>query len=153
MAIAQTADFDEYVLEVEFTAGSGTFAKVCGLTDFSVSRTNDTGSSMVPDCADESLPYYIKRAVTSQDISISATGVWALANHADMRDWWGAGSTLNVRVTNAAVTASGTAGDPEVETIPMILTALNNARTKGQVVTAEIELQQNGAATVTDIPA
>jgi hypothetical protein len=151
MAIAATADFDEYVLEVEFTAGSGTYTKVCGLTDFTVSRTNNTDTTEVPDCADESLPYYLKRAVRSQDTTISATGVWALANHADMDGWFRAGSTLNVRVTNAYVTANGSSGDPELEIIPMILSSLNNERTKGQVVTAEIELQQNGSVTVTDI--
>lgn len=153
MAIAPTADFDELVLEVEFTAGSDTFTKVCGMSDFTINRTNNTDSSNVPDCADESLPHYTKRAVTSQDIGISGTGVWALANHADMRNWWASGSTLNVRVTNSYVTDNGTAGDPETETIPMILSGLNNARTKGQVVSAEIELQQNGPVVVTDISA
>ena len=151
MAQAPTADFDEYVLEVEFTDGSGTYTKVCGLTDFTINRANNTDTAEVPDCADESLPHYIKRAVRSQDITISATGVWAITNHANMRDWWQEGSTKNVRVTNAYVTANGAAGDPETETIPMILSALNNARTKGQVVSAEIELQQNGAVTVVDI--
>lgn len=151
MAIASTADFDELVLEVEFVASSGTYTKVCGLTDFTVNRTNNTDSTEVPDCADESLPYYIKRSVRSQDRTISGTGVWALANHANMHDWWTAGSTLNVRITNAAVTANGTTGDPETEIIPMILTGLNNARTKGQVVSAEIELEQNGTVTVGDI--
>lgn len=151
MAIATTADYAEYVLEVEFTAGSGTYSKVCGLTDYNVNRSNNTDQAEVPDCADESLPHYIKRSVRSQDFSISATGVWSLSSHKNMHDWFMAGSTLNVRITNAKVTSDGTSGDPEVETIPMILTALNNSRTKGQVVSAEIELAQNGAVTVTDI--
>lgn len=150
MAIAATADFDEFVLEVEFTAGSGTYTKVCGLTDFTVSRTNNTDTTEVPDCADESLPYYLKRAVRSQDTTISATGVWALANHANMMDWFRDGTTKNARITNAKVTADGSTGDPEIETIPVILATLNNERTKGQVVQAEIELQQNGTVTVTD---
>lgn len=153
MAIAATADFDELVIEVEFTASSGTYAKVCGMVDFTITRTNNTDTSEVPDCADESLPHYQVASVRSQNMSVSGTGVWALANHADMHDWWKGATTKNVRITNAYVTANGSAGDPEVETIPMILASLNNARTKGSVVTAEIELTQNGAITITDISA
>jgi hypothetical protein len=153
MAIAPTADFDELVLEVEFEPGSGTYAKVCGLTDFTINRTNQTDSTEVPDCADESLPYYLKRAVRSQDFGISATGVWSLSSHANMHEWFMAGSTLNVRITHAVATASGAAGDPETETIPMLLQSLNNARTKGQVVSAEITLEQNGSPTIVDISA
>lgn len=149
MAIATTANFDELVLEVEFT--SGTYTKVCGLTDFTINRTNNTDTSMVPDCADESLPYQPKRSVVSQDYSISGTGVWALSSHKNMYAWFKDATMKNVRITNAKVTDSGTTGDPETETIPMVLSALNNARTKGQQVTAEIELQQSGVVTVANI--
>lgn len=147
MAIAPTAAFEELVLEVEFTAGSGTFTRVCGLTDITINRTNTTDTTEVPDCADESLPFYIQRGVRTQDVTISATGVWSLTAHQDMLDWFVSGDTLNVRLTNAKVTADGTSGDTETETFPMLLTALNNARTKGQVVSAEISMERNGATT------
>ena len=151
MAIAPTADYDELILEVEFTPSSGTFTRVCGLTDFTINRANNVDTTEVPDCADESLPHYNKRSVRSQDTNISGTGVWAITNHADMMSWFRAGSTLNVKVTNAYVTANGSVGDPEEEVIPMILQSLNNSRTKGQVVSGEIEMVQNGDVTVTTI--
>jgi hypothetical protein len=148
MAIAPTADFDQLVIEVEFTAESGTYVKVCGMVDYSIDRKNNTETSLVPDCADESLPLHTKRQVASQDVTISGTGSWALTNHQSVYNWWKSGSTLNVRITNAKVTADGSSGDTETETIPMILADLKNARTKGQVVSAEIALEQNGAITL-----
>ncbi len=147
MAIAPTAAFDELVLEVEFTAGSGTYVRVCGLTDITVNRTNTTDSTEVPDCADESLPFYIQRGVRTTDVTISANGVWALTHHQNMMDWFTSGDTKNVRLTNAKVTADGTSGDTEYEIFPMLLTTLNNERTKGQVVTAEIAMERNGSTT------
>lgn len=147
MALAATADFDEYVLEVEFTAASGTYQTVCGLTDVTVNRTNNTDTTEVPDCGDLSLPFSLKKAVRSTDVNISATGVWALSSHQAVMNWFTTGATKNVRITNAKVTDGGTAGDTETETFPMILTALNNSRTKGQVVTAEITMERNGDTT------
>lgn len=153
MAIAPTADFDELVLEVEFdpVGDAGTYTRICGLTDFTINRANNTDTSEVPDCADESLPYYIKRSVRSQDFTISGTGKWSRSSHLNMYNWFKAGTTLNVRITNAVVTADGSTGDPESETIPMILAALSTSRTKGEVVTSEISLEKNGSVTVTEI--
>ncbi|WP_305972699.1 MULTISPECIES: phage tail tube protein [unclassified Mameliella] len=145
MANAPTADFDELVFEVEFTAGSGVYTKVCGMVDYTISRTNQTETSEVPDCSDESLPHSIKRSVRSQDATISGTGVWARTNHQQMINWFDSGATKNVRVTHLVITADGTSGDTETETYPMILAGMNNARTKGQVVSAEISLERNGA--------
>lgn len=151
MAIAPTADFDQLVIEVEFT--TGVWSKVCGMVDYTVNRANNMETSLVPDCADESLPLKTKRAVASQDVTISGTGSWALTNHQAMYNWWKTGSTLNVRVTNAKVTADGTAGDTETETIPCVLGSLNNARTKGQVVSAEVEFMLDGDITLGTIAA
>lgn len=148
MAIAPTADFDQLVIEVEFTAESGIYTKVCGMVDYTVNRTNNIETSLVPDCADEGLPLHTKRSVASQELTISGTGSWALTNHQAVYNWWKVGSTLNVRITNAKVTADGSPGDTETETIPMVMASLSNARTKGQVVSAEIEFQQNGAISV-----
>lgn len=150
MAIAATADFDQLVFTVEFTTSSGTYTKVCGLTDFSVSRTNNTDTTEVPDCTDESLPYYLKRSVRSQDTTISGTATWALDAWPNVEDWFRSGATKNVRITHAKVTADGSTGDPEIEEIPMILASLSTGRVKGQMVDMEMEMQQNGVVTVTD---
>lgn len=146
MAIAPTADDDELVLEVEFDpdGSPGIYSRVCGLKDITINEVNNLDESEVPDCADESLPFYIKRAVRSQDLTISASGVWSLSSHQNMHDWFRSGSTKNVRITNAAVTAGATSGDVDVETIPMIFASRERMRTKGQVVSASVSFSQNG---------
>lgn len=148
MAIAPTADFHELVIEVEFTAGSGTYTKVCGMTNYTVNRSKSMAETMVPDCADESLPYTPRRSAMSKDYSITGTGVWARSHHQNMMDWFQNDTTLNVRVRHVNVTDNGTSGDTETETIPMKLQDLNNARQDKQVVTAEVTFVQDGAVTL-----
>jgi predicted secreted protein len=149
MTRAVTAKYEELVLEVEFTASSGTYTAVCGLTDVTINRTSNVDETEIPDCDDESLPLAIERAVRSQSVSVSASGVWALSSHEAMMDWWYSGATKVARVRNVKAANDGTSGDTTHETGPALLTTLNNSRTKGQKVTAEIEIQFDGVPTRT----
>lgn len=147
MALAATAKYEQFVLEVEFT--TGTWSRICGLTDININRNSQIDTTEVPDCDDESLPLSIERAVRSQEVTISGTGVWALNSHERLMDWWSAGTTLPARIRNLKAVADGVAGDTIAETGPAILVTLSNARTKGQKVTAEIEIQFDGVPTRT----
>jgi hypothetical protein len=147
MARAVTAKFEELVLEVEFSAG--VWSNICGLTDVTINRQSQIDTTEVPDCDDESLPLAIERAVRSQEVMISATGVWSLGAHERMLDWWYGGNTLNTRLRNAKAVTSGVTGDTTHETGPAILVSISNSRTKGQKVTAEVEIQFDGVPTRT----
>lgn len=149
MAEAATAKFEELVIEVEFdpTGSAGTYSKICGMKDFSIARTNNTSTDEVPDCADESLPFSLKRFVTSQDMTISGTGKWALSSHQNMMNWYRNATTLNVRVTHQYATDNGDAGVIDTETVPMILASVGDGKTKGQTVEREISLEKAGAVT------
>ncbi len=149
MARAVTAKYEEFILEVEFTAGSGTYTNICGLTDVTINRSSQIDTTEVPDCDDESLPLAIERAVRSQEVMVSATGVWSLGAHEKMLDWWYSGATLNARLRNAKAVTDGTTGDTTHETAPAILVTMSNGRTKGQKVTAEVEIQFDGVPTRT----
>ncbi|MCV0381781.1 phage tail tube protein [Nitratireductor sp.] len=149
MARATTMRYEQMILEVETTPASGTYAALCGLTDVTINRTSNIDTTEIPDCDDESLPLSIERAVRSQEVTISATGVWALQSHETIMDWWYGGSTLNIRLRNAKVEADGATGDTETEAGPAILVSLNNSRTKGQKVTAELEINFDGVPTRT----
>lgn len=149
MTRAATAKYEELVLEVEFTASSGTFTAMCGLTDVSINRTSNIDETEIPDCDDESLPLSIERAVRSQTVSISASGVWALSSHENMMDWWYSGATKVVRLRNIKAADDGVSGDTTIESGPALLVTLNNSRTKGQKVTAEVEIQFDGVPTRT----
>lgn len=63
MAEATTASYEELVLEVEWVADSGTYSPICGLTGASITRSQNVTSTEVPDCSDESVPYYVQRRV------------------------------------------------------------------------------------------
>ncbi|MGR3376058.1 phage tail tube protein [Salipiger abyssi] len=148
MARAQTLKYEEMILEVEWEAGSGTHAKACGLTDVTINRTSNVDTSEIPECDDESKPLSIERQVRSQEVTVSATGVWARQSHQNLMTWWRNGTTLNVRLRNAKMEADGQAGDIFQESGPALLVSLNNSRTKGQKVTAEIEIQFDGVPDV-----
>lgn len=150
MTRATTAKYEELILEVDFTDGSPvTYAAICGLIDVTVNRVSNVDESEIPDCDDESLPLSIERQVRSQTVTVSASGVWSLQSHENMMDWWYSGSTLAVQIRNAKVVADGTLGDTTIEAGRALLTSLNNSRTKGQKVTAEIEIQFDGVPTRT----
>lgn len=144
MARAQTAKFEEFLLEVEWTDGTDTYTAVAGLTDVSINRTSNVDTSEIPDVDDESLPLSIERQVRSQEVTVSATGVWARQSNQDLMAWWRSGTTLNARLRNANVEDNGTSGDIYEESGPALLVSLNNSRTKGQKVTAEVEIQFDG---------
>lgn len=149
MARAQTANFEEMVLEVEWTGGSGTYVGVCGMIDVTINRTSNVDTSEIPDCDDESLPLSIERQVRSQEVTVNATGSWALQSHQNLMAWWRSGATKNVRLRNAKAQADGSSGDTTIESGPAILVNLNNSRAKGQKMTAEIDIQFDGVPAVT----
>ena len=143
MANATTAKFEELTLELETTPASGTYATICGLIDVSITRTANVDSAEVPDCADESLPLSIEKQVRSLEFSVSGTGVWAQESHEQLMDWFYSSTTLNVRIGNL----NASIGDTEYETGTALLTNLSNTRTKGQKVTAELEIMFDGTPT------
>jgi hypothetical protein len=149
MARATTQKYEEMILEVEFVPLSGTYAAICGMIDVSINRTSNVDTAEVPDCADESLPLSIERQVRSQEITASATGVWALESHQNLMSWWRSGATRNARLRNVKAQDDGASGDTTIESGPALLVSLNNSRTKGTKVTAEIELQFDGVPAVT----
>lgn len=151
MARATTANYEQFILEVEFdaTGSPGTYSAVCGLVDVTINRTSNIDTSEIPDCDDESLPLSIERQVRSQEVTVSGTGTWALQSHENMMDWWYGGTTLNARLRNSKAQTDGTTGDTYIESGAALLANLNNSRTKGQKVSAEIELQFDGVPTRT----
>jgi hypothetical protein len=139
MANAVTAKYEELIIEVE-TATPGTYAAICGLTGASVSRTTNFDEDEIPDCDDEAKPFDVVREPRSQQVTISGTGKWALSSHEMMMDWWYGAIKKNVRIRNAKVAASGVVGDTTIEGGPAFLSSMNNEKTKGVAVSAEIEI-------------
>lgn len=146
MARADTANFHEMVVEVEWVASSGIYSKVCGITSRGINRQSNMQTSEVPDCDDESLPAAVERAVQSQEVTISGAGVWASQSHGNMLDWWYSGATKNIRVQHV----NAASGDTEYESGAAYLVTLSNQAERGTKVTAEISIEFDGLPTRTD---
>lgn len=144
MATAVTEKFEEMVLE---TSEDGTtWAIICGMVDVTITRTANMDTAEVPDCADESLPLALEKQVRSIEVSISATGVWAESSQDLLKAWFYSSASKRVRVSDTAAASA----DIEIESGMGYLTSLTNTRTKGQKVSAEIEIMFDGTPTRTD---
>lgn len=144
MAVATTESFDEMVLET--SEDGSTWAKICGMVDVTITRTANMDTAEVPDCDDESLPLSLERSVRSVDISISATGVWARESQDLLKTWFYSSASKRVRIMDVAAAI----GDIEIESGFAYLTSLTNTRTKGQKVSAQIEIMFDGTPARTD---
>lgn len=140
MANAITEKYEELVLQIEDPANPGTYIPICGLIDVEITRTANVDTAEVPDCDDESLPLSIERQVRSVEVTLSGSGVWAQSSWGVLSDWFYSSSAVNIRLQNA----NAAVGDTEFESGPALMTTLSNARTKGQKVTASIEIQFDG---------
>jgi hypothetical protein len=145
MARAVTQKYEEMILDLETVDGSGVYAPICGMIDVTITRTSTVDTSEIPDCDDESLPMALERQVRSQEITVSATGVWARSSQSILKTWWRSGATKNVRIRDTAAAN----GDIEIEAAPALLVTLTNTRNKGTRVTSEIELQFDGLGETT----
>lgn len=146
MATAVTEKYEEMILDVELVAESGTYTPICGLIDVTINRTANVDTAEIPDCDDESQPLSIERQVRSIEVTISGTGVWAQTSQSALKEWFYSSATKNIRLRDTKASS----GDVETESGPALLTSLSNSRTKGQKVTAEIEIQFDGTPTRTD---
>lgn len=148
MATPVTEKYEEMILDVELVSGSGIYTPICGMTDVTISRSATVDSSEIPDCDDESRPLSIEKQVRSIEVTVSATGIWAKSSQDSLKQWFYSSATKNIRLRDTAAAS----GDIETESGPALLTKLDNTRTKGKKVSAEIELQFDGSPTLTDKP-
>ena len=140
-----TEKFEQMRLEV--SENGTTWTMLCGLVGVSISRSAQFDTTEVPaDCNDESLPLRVERAIRTVEVTVSADGVWERNAHQTILDWFYSGASKQIRLghLNALV------GNTQYESGPAILSSYNNQRTKGQKVTAAIEIQFDGTPTRID---
>lgn len=150
MAAPVLEEFEEMVLEVEFDpdGSPGTYTKICGLIGVRINRSANVDTSETPaDCDDESLPLSVTRSVRSIDVTASGTGFWARGSQGKLKTWFYSGAPLNARLVDVAAAS----GDIGTESGPCLLTQLNNAREKGQQVSADIELTFKSTPALTEV--
>lgn len=145
MTAVVTESFEKLTLEVE-TDTPGTYTKVAGLLDVTITRTANIDSSEIPDASDESQPLTLVKQVRSLDVKASASGVWAQSSNKLLSDWFYGATAKNVKITHV----NASSGDPSIETGAALLGKLENMRTKGKQVTASIEIDFAGLPAVTN---
>lgn len=143
MAVATTSAYDKLIIET--SEDGSTWAKPCGLKNFTVNFETEIDEDEIPDCDDESLPFLKERAVRSVGFSVSGEGKWASESHEVMVQWWLTGEQKRIRVgwSDAAT------GDVEYLQTTGILT-FEDARNKGMSNTRNITIQSAGAITAVD---
>ena len=145
MAQPVTEKFEQMRLEV--SENGTTWTMLCGLVGVSISRSAQFDTTEVPaDCNDESLPLRVERAIRTVEVTVSADGVWERNAHQTILDWFYSGASKQIRLGHLNVLV----GNTQYESGPAILSSYNNQRTKGQKVTAAIEIQFDGTPTRID---
>lgn len=138
MAAPVHEEYEELV--VEFSTDSGTtWARNCVIMGAEISRTTNTSTvETVTDCDDESLPNTVATRAQSLTVSVSGTGNWTKGGYNSFLTKFYAGDSTEMlaRIGNLAAAS----GEIEYETGPIIITSLGQARTKGSVVTATVDI-------------
>jgi len=77
MAKANTFKFSQFLILLGNGESPEDFVAPCGLTSRGFTRTAETSSVNVPDCADEDIPSWLENDVVSLSWSLSGEGVLA----------------------------------------------------------------------------
>lgn len=135
MAQPTTSPFSKFIIQVGDGAAPEVFKAICGLTTKGLDITNNTSSTVVPDCANEDAPAYEETSTTSQVVSFSGSGVFAQEDALEMLQWALSGLSRNCRVypSNAA------AGDIDYFSGPVVLKTLGLAVNRGEKVTQNLD--------------
>lgn len=144
MTEATIAKYQQHVLEISLDDGT-TWARICGITNFSDQFQAVVTEDQIPDCDDESKPHTVTREVQSVDLTVNADAKWAQESHNTLLDWMIGGEPLPTRVgyLNAAV------GDTEYVSGTAILQNMTRRRQKGIAVEGTLVIQFTGALTRT----
>lgn len=142
MALPTTADYEDLYVEID---GPSSWARICGLTDFTVDYQTQTDEDEIPDCDDESLPHTRVQNVRSIGLVVQGQGKWSRESHETLLQWWKQGLKKTCRVGYA----SAAIGDVEFVSGTATL-AMQDARTKGQAVSRNLTITFAGEFTLTD---
>jgi hypothetical protein len=97
MAFATTLPFSKIRLLVENPATPGTFVKICGLNERSLSYTKELNSVVTPDCDNDDAPASTEYDVASDGWTVSGNGVLTAEGYPIAEAFRAAGVAWNIR--------------------------------------------------------
>lgn len=137
MAQPTTSLFSEFAIHLgDGATPTEAFTFICGLTSKGLSLTNETSTTLVPDCADEDAPAYNEKSVNSQSAMISGSGVFPRERQEELLEWWRTGEARNVRV----YPGKSNTGDVHYIAGPAILESLELTGERGQKLSCSLSI-------------
>jgi hypothetical protein len=147
MAAVPYVEFSNFTIAVGDGGGPETFTARCTMNLERGFTINPSYTDQeIPDCADDSLPSSIFRALSSVSAEISGSGVLDEQDAAFFADWLLAGSSKNVRVIVWSTSSVGSQFDFAAK-----VGSFNVTSSKNNVVNADLSLLSTGAITRTNL--
>ena len=122
------------------------FAEPCGLTTKTFDLAASTNSTLIPDCADPDAPAWEAKTVNALSATISGAGVMAIEAHTTWEAWFMSALAKHVQIKLNNATGLGYYSGS------FILTALKYNGTRGQKVTVDLTMVNDGTLIWTAIP-
>jgi hypothetical protein len=119
------------------------FAEPCGLTTKSFDLAASTNTTLIPDCDDPEAPAWEAKDVNSLSATVSGTGVMAVESFEKWNDWFMEAQSRSAQIKLDSADLGHYAGT-------FILSAFKLGGTRGQKVTVDITLVNDGAVTWVD---
>ena len=90
---------EKLLVQVEWVAASGTYAHPCLInTERGINFSANTMDSVVPDCADPTLPAWVMRDTDGLSATINGAGMLDVATADDWFTWFSSGAAKNIKV-------------------------------------------------------
>lgn len=122
------------------------FAEPCGLTTKSFDLAAATNTTLIPDCADPEAPAWEAKTVSALSATISGSGVMAVEAHTTWEAWFMSALAKHVQIKLNAASGLGYYSGS------FILSAFKYTGERGQKVTVDLTMVNDGTVTWTAIP-
>jgi predicted secreted protein len=119
------------------------FAEPCGLTTKSFDLAASTNTTLLPDCDNPEAPAWEAKDVNALSATVSGTGVMAVESFQKWNDWFMSAASHNLQIKLDNASLGHYAGT-------FILSAFKLGGTRGQKVTVDVTLVNDGAVTWVD---
>ncbi len=138
MAQPQVLVGTKLLILVESSDSPGQFSEPCGLTTKSLNFGATTNSTLIPDCDDPEAPAWEAKDVNSLSATLSGSGVMAMESFDTWQDWFMSATSRNIQIKLDDASLGQWEGS-------FIISALNYGGQRGQKVTIEVTMVNDGA--------
>lgn len=119
------------------------FSEPCGLTTKNFTLNASTNTTLIPDCVDPSLPAWEAKDVNALSAEVTGTGVMAVESFHTWVDWYLGATERSARIQLVSPTSLPLSLGYFLGSF--ILSSLKYGGVRGQKVTLDVTLVNNGA--------